>query len=102
MASCSSHEVLCTPHVLELNLVVWTAPGAQDAPTPRLSHAVALGGFLLDDDPTPPAPGSVARPTKEVLHKVVDADSVPIDVLLQFDAAVLAVTPRGIEPSCVT
>ena len=67
--------------------------GAEDAPAPCSSRVVALGGFLLDDDPTPTAPGSVARSTKEVLEKLVDGDSVPIDLLSQFEAAVPAVTP---------
>ena len=95
MASCTPLELLHTPRVPELYLAVWTVPGAQDAPASRCSHAVALGGFPLDDDPTPPAPRSTAPSTKEVLDKLVDGDSMPIDLMLKFKAAVSAVTPGG-------
>ena len=43
----------------------------------------------------PPSASSTARTTKEVLDKLVDADSVPIDLLSQFEVAVLPVAPGG-------
>ena len=57
---------------------------------------MTLGGFIPDDSPTPPATGSTARSTKEALEKLAHGDSLPIDVLSQFEAAV-PVTPFGID-----
>ena len=56
--------------------------------TPRLPAPAELGGFLVDDAPSPPPTSSAARTTKEVLDKLVDGDSVPIDLVSQFEAAV--------------
>ena len=47
-----------------------------------------LGGFLVDDAFSPLPTNSAARATKEVLDKLVDGDSVPIDLLSQFEAVV--------------
>ena len=41
----------------------------------------------------PPSATSTARTTKEVLDKLVDGDSVPIDLLSQFEVTVPPVTP---------
>ena len=45
-------ELLCTPHVPQLSLAVWTAPGTRDTPTSRSGREVTLGSFLPDDGPT--------------------------------------------------
>ena len=74
---CSPHEFLRTPCLPELSLVVWIATG--DVATP-----VELGGLLVDDAFSPPP----APTTKEVRDKLVDGDTVPIDVLSQFEAVV--------------
>ena len=47
-----------------------------------------LGVFLVDDALSPPTASSAARTTREVPDKLVDGDSVPIDLLSQFEAAV--------------
>ena len=78
---CSPQELLRTPRVPELSLAVWTAAGGVEAPT-------ELGGFLVDDAFSPPAAHSTVRTTREVLDKLVDGESVPIDLLSQFEAAV--------------
>ena len=81
MSVCSPQEILRTPRLPELSLAVWTAAG--EAATPA-----ALGGFLVDDALSPLRTSSAARTTKEVLDKLVHGNSVPIEVLLQFEAAV--------------
>ena len=78
---CSPQKVLRTPRVRELSLAVWTATGGVEAPTEH-------GGFLVDDAFSPPPASSTVRTTREVLHKLVDGDSVPIDMLSQLEAAV--------------
>ena len=95
MASCTPHELLRIPRVPELCLAPWTAQGAQDASTPRSSPAMTLGGFIPHDGPTPLATGSATWSTKQGLGKLVDGDSMPIDVLSQFEAAIPAPTSRG-------
>ena len=74
MSMCSAHEVLRTPRLPELSLAVWTE--ARDVATPA-----ELGGVLVDDALSPPPTSSAARTTKEVQDKLVDGDSVPIDLL---------------------
>ena len=69
------------PRLSELSLAVWTVAG--EAATPA-----ALGGFLVDGALSPLPASSAARTKKEVLDKLVDGDSVPIDLLSQFEAAV--------------
>ena len=81
MSMCSPHELLRTPRLPQLSLAVWTAAGEVDAPA-------ELGGFLVDDAFSPLPINSAARTTEEVLDKLVDGDSVPIDLLSQFEAAV--------------
>ena len=90
---CSPHELLRTPRVLELSLAVCTAAGGSDAPTHDSSAFTALGGLLTEDTSSPPSASSTACTTEEVLDKLVDADSVPIDLLSQFEAAVPPVNP---------
>ena len=81
MSMCSPHDLLRTPGLLELSLPMWTAAGEVDT-------FAELGGFLVDNAFTPLPPNSAVRTTKEVLENLVDGDSVPIDLLLQFEAAV--------------
>ena len=63
--------------------------------THGFAASAALGGFLTYDAPSPPSATSATRTTKEVLDRLVDGDSVPIDLLLQFEVAVPPVTPGG-------
>ena len=77
----SPHEFLCTPRLPELSLAVWIAAGEVTTPA-------EVGGFLVDDALSPPPASSAARTTKEVVDKLVNGDSMPIDVLSQFEAAV--------------
>ena len=81
MSMCSPQDFLRTPRLPELSLAVWTAAGEAAIPA-------ELGGFLVDDAVSPPPASSAARTRKEVLHTLVDRDSIPIDVLSQFEAAV--------------
>ena len=81
MSMCSPHELFRTPRLPELSLAVWTAAGEVDA-------LRELGGFLVDDAFSPLPTNSAALTTKEVLDKLVDGDSVPIDVMSQFSAAI--------------
>ena len=81
MSMCSPHELVRTPRLPELCLAVWTVAGEVDTPA-------GLGGFLVDDAFSPLPTNSAARTTKEVLDKLVDGDSVPIDLPSQFEAAV--------------
>ena len=81
MSRCSLQEFLRTPRLPELSLEPWTA--AREAADPA-----KLGGFLLDDGLSPPSASSTAHTTKEVPDKLVDGDSMPIDLLLQFEAGV--------------
>ena len=81
MSMCSPHELLRTPRLPELSLAVWTE--AREVATPA-----ELGGFSVNDAFSPLPTNSAVRTTKEVVDKLVDRDSVPIDLLLQFDAAV--------------
>ena len=78
---CSAHEFLRASCLPELSLVVWSA--ARNVAT----HA-ELGAFLVDDALCPPLAISAARTTRAVLDKLAIGDSVPIDVLSQFEAAV--------------
>ena len=55
---------------------------------------MTLGGFLTEDTSPPPSASSTTRTTKVVVDKLVDGNSVPIDLLSQFEAAVLLVPPR--------
>ena len=91
MSMCSPHQFLRTPHLPELSLAVWTE--AWDVATPA-----ELGGFLVDDAFSPPPTKLAARTTKEVLDKLEDGYSVPIDLLLQFDAAVQPVPVAKEDP----
>ena len=68
-------------------LVAYTANCKVGTPAER-------GGFLVDDAFSPLPTDSAARTTKEVLDQLVDGDSVPIDLLSQFEAAV---QPRAAE-----
>ena len=81
MSMCSPHELIRTPRLPELSLAMWTAAGEVDTPA-------ELGGFLVDDVFSPLSTNSAARTTKEVVDKLVDGHSVPIDLLSHFEAAV--------------
>ena len=81
MSMCSPHELLRTPRLPELSLAVWTAAGEVDT-------RAGLGGFLVDHAFSPLPTNPAARTTKEVLDKLVNEDSLPIDLLSQFEAAV--------------
>ena len=81
MSVCSRQEFLRTSRLPELSLAVWTAAG--QAATPA-----KLGGFLADDAVSLPLPSSAARRKKEVMDKLVDRDSVPMDLLSQLEPAV--------------
>ena len=95
LSMCTPHELLRTPRMPELFLAVWTMAGGSDMPAHGCGTSMVLSGFLTDDAPPPPSASSTARTTKEVLDKLVDGDSLPIDLLSQFEAAVLPATPRG-------
>ena len=90
LSMCPPHKLLHTPRVPQLSLAVWTAAGGSDAPTHGSGAFTALGGYLFP----PPSASSTARTTKGVLDKLVDGDSVPMDLLSQFEAVVPPVTPR--------
>ena len=82
-----------TPRVPKLSLAVWIMTGGTNTPTHRSGASPALGGFLTDDASSPPSAAFAARTTKVVLDKLVDGDSVPIDLFSQFEAAVPPATP---------
>ena len=81
MSVCSPQEFLRTSCLPEASLAVWTATGEVATPAP-------LGGFLVDDALSPLPANSAAPTTKEVQDKLVDGDCVPIDPLLELEAAV--------------
>ena len=93
LSMCSLYELLRTPRVPKLSLAVWTTAGSSHVPAHGSGASTALDEFLTDDAPSPPS--VTARTTKELLDKLVDGDSVPIDLLLRFEDAVLRtpVTP---------
>ena len=93
LSMCSPHELLRDPRVPELSLVVWTAAGGSDAPTHGCGASVTLDGFLTEDTSSPPSASSTTRTTKARRDKLVDGDSVPIDLMSQFEVAVPLVTP---------
>ena len=66
LSTCSPHELLRTPRVLELSLAVWTAAGGSDAPTHGSGASATLGGFLTEDTSSPPSTSTTTRTTKEV------------------------------------
>ena len=92
---CTPHELLRISRVQELSLALWTMARGSDVPAHGSSASKALGGGLTDDAPSPPSDSSAARTTKVVLIRLVGGDSVPIDLLSQFEAGVLPVTTRG-------
>ena len=74
-------RIVAHSRVPELSLAVRTAAGGVEAP-------MELGGFLVDDAFSPPPASSTVRTMREVLDKLVDGDSVPMDQLSLFEAAV--------------
>ena len=67
--------------------------GRLDAPTHSCGASETLGGRLTEDTSSPPLASSTTRTAKEVLDKLVDGESVPINLLSQFEAAIPPVTP---------
>ena len=67
---------------------MWTAAGEAATPTD-------LGGSLVDDALSPPPAGLTDGTTKEFMDKLLDGDSVPIDLLSQLEAAV---RPKPVAP----
>ena len=88
---CYPQELLCTHCIPELSLAVWTAAVGVEAP-------MELGVFMVVDAFFPPPVSSTVRTTREVLNKLVAGDSVPIDLLSQFEAAVRPGAPRKEDP----
>ena len=81
MSIWSPHEFLRTPRLPELSTAVWTAAGESATPA-------ALGGFLVDETLSPPPASSAGRTRGGLLDKLVDGDSMPINLLSQLEAAV--------------
>ena len=90
LSMCSPQELLRTPRVAELSLVVLTAAGGME-----------LGGFLVDDSFSPPPASSTVRTTRELRDNLVDGDSVPIYLLSQFEAAIQPGLPERRTPNYV-
>ena len=81
MSAGTPQEFLCTPRLPELSLAFWTAAGEAATPT-------TLGGMLVDDAFPPLPANSPACTKKDVVDKLVDGDTVPIDLMALFEAAV--------------
>ena len=65
---------------------MWTSP-EEPTPSPAAPTLLTLGGFLPEPDSTTVPPGSTARSSRDILDKLAADESVPIDLLSQFEVA---------------